>query len=65
MPMGAPGAPIRALDINDWQFAGIKGAIAMLDRGLGIPQEAYIAALKVDAETGLSPQESRSGDINP
>jgi predicted transcriptional regulator len=27
------------LDINEWQVAGIVGAIASLERGKGIPQE--------------------------
>jgi RHH-type rel operon transcriptional repressor/antitoxin RelB len=27
------------LDINEWQVAGIMGAIASLDRGKGIPHE--------------------------
>jgi RHH-type transcriptional regulator, rel operon repressor / antitoxin RelB len=27
------------LDINEWQVAGILGAIASLDRGKGIPHE--------------------------
>jgi RHH-type rel operon transcriptional repressor/antitoxin RelB len=27
------------LDINEWQVAGIVGAIASLDRGKGIPHE--------------------------
>lgn len=27
------------LDVNEWQVAGIKSAIASLERGEGIPQE--------------------------
>jgi RHH-type rel operon transcriptional repressor/antitoxin RelB len=35
----APAAIEEYLDINEWQVAGILGAIASLDRGKGIPHQ--------------------------
>jgi RHH-type transcriptional regulator, rel operon repressor / antitoxin RelB len=42
---GRSGASLAAvaieeyLDINDWQIAGVEGAIASLERGKGIPRQ--------------------------
>jgi predicted transcriptional regulator len=41
------------LDVNEWQVAGIKQAVASLDRGEGVPHEAvrdWIASWGSDRE---------------
>lgn len=34
------------LDVNEWQIAGIKQAVASLDRGEGVPHKAVEAWVK-------------------
>jgi predicted transcriptional regulator len=45
------------LDVNEWQVAGIKQAIASLDRGEGVPRERvkdWVASWGNDGEQPIS-----------
>ncbi len=49
----AADAIAELLHVNDWQVAGIKAAIASMERGEGIPHtdvKAWVASLGTDKE---------------
>jgi RHH-type transcriptional regulator, rel operon repressor / antitoxin RelB len=49
------------LDVNEWQVAGVKEAIASLDRGEGVPHEEVKSWVKSWGRKRERPMPGRSG----